>query len=78
MSSTPGLALRLIGPLLQLACFAVLKRYGGQGRTWLGVALETWAYAGFGLGLVLVLLGLTVFRARRDVGGKKPLVEDEL
>ena len=66
MSSPTGLALRLIGPLLQLVCFVLLQRFGGQGRIWLGIALEKWLYGGFGVGLVLVLLGLTVFRTRRE------------
>lgn len=69
MSSPTGLALRLIGPLIQLLCFALLRKYGGQGRAVLGVDAEYWLYGGLGLGLVLVLLGITVFRARRGDPG---------
>ena len=68
MSSPAGLVLRLLGPLLQVACFAALMRWGGQGRSVAGVAVDHWCFAGFGVGLVLVVLGLTVFRVRRDAG----------
>ena len=69
MSST-GLILRLVGPLIQLACFGLLQKRGGQGRTLLGVDLEYWLFGGFGVGLVMVILGITVFRKRRgDLSG---------
>ena len=75
MSSPTGLALRLIGPLIQLLCFVLLQKFGGQGRTVLGVDLEYWLYGGFGVGLVLVLLGITVFRTRHEPSAK--MVEDD-
>lgn len=65
MSSPTGVILRLVGPLIQVLCFALLQKWGGQERTVLGVAVEHWLYAGFGVGLVMVILGLTVFRSRR-------------
>ncbi len=70
MSSPVGLVLRLVGPLIQVVCFALLMKWGGQERTVAGIAVEHWLYGGFGVGLVLVLLGLTVFRARREPAGR--------
>ena len=70
MSPPSGPTLRLVGPLIQVACVGLLMRVGGQGRTVAEIAVERWLYGGFGAGLVLVLLGLTVFRTRRDPAGR--------
>ena len=74
MPSPAGVVLRLVGPLIQVICFGALMKWGGQGLTILGLAVDRWLYGGFGLGLVLVLLGLTVFRSRSE--GRPPIAGD--
>jgi hypothetical protein len=57
-----GPVLRLVGPLVQVACLAALM---GSGRRAVGgVAVSTLAYAGFALGFVLVVVGLLLSRRR--------------
>ena len=60
-----GLALRLLGPLVEGGCLVVLLRVRGQGQILFGVALESWLYVGLGLGLVMVIVGLLLSGTRR-------------
>ena len=53
-----GLILRLLGPLVEGGCVLGLLNHARQGRTILGVAVEPILYAGLGLGVVLVMVGL--------------------
>ena len=67
MSSPVGLVLRLVGPLIEVVCLALLQRWGGRELTVAGVPVEYPLYAGLALGFALVVLGLTWFRPRRAV-----------
>lgn len=60
--SQTGLILRGAGPLLQIVCLILLFR--PEARTWsvFGQPLEMLLYAGLGIGLVLVLAGLLLYR----------------
>ena len=73
MSSSPvGLLLRLVGPLIEVACLILLQRWGGRERTVAGLPVEYPLYAGMAIGLALVVLGLTWFRRRpADVAGSR-------
>ena len=62
MSSPVGLTFRLVGPLIEVFCLIGLQKWGGQGRTIAGLAVENWLYAGLALGFALVVVGLTWFR----------------
>ncbi|WZO99166.1 hypothetical protein EP7_000764 [Isosphaeraceae bacterium EP7] len=52
--------LRMVGPLIQVACLIALFRDPGGRSTVAGVAVRTLAYYGLGLGFVLVALGLLI------------------
>ena len=62
MSSPAGLTFRLVGPLIEVFCLIGLQKWGGEGRTVAGLAVEYWLYAGLALGFALVVVGLTWFR----------------
>ena len=62
MSSSAGLTLRLVGPLIEVFCLIGLQKWGGQGRTVAGLPVEYGLYAGLALGFALVVVGLTWFR----------------
>ena len=73
MSSSPtGLALRLLGPLIEVACLILLQRWGGQGRTVAGLPVEYVLFAGLAVGFAMVVLGLTLFRRRAAEIGDRP------
>ena len=69
MSSPVSVVLRLVGPLIEVICLALLQRWGGQGRLVVGVPIEYPLYVGLGLGLAMVVAGLTWFRPKRQVAG---------
>ncbi len=71
MSSPIGLALRLVGPLIEVICLALLQKWGGRELTVAGVPVEYPLYGGLALGLALVVLGLTWFRPKRDEVGNR-------
>jgi len=71
MSLPAGAVLRLVGPLIEVICLALLQKWGGQGRTVVGVAVEYPLYGGLALGLAMVVAGLTWFRPRRRVAGDR-------
>ena len=58
----PGIAttLRLVGPLIEVICIAVLFGVRGRGYRVLGAPAETLLYAGIGVGLATVLAGLVL------------------
>jgi hypothetical protein len=58
MTARTGLTLRLVGPLIEVACGIVLVNVRDQGRRFLGVPVEYPLYAGLALGLALVVVGL--------------------
>ncbi len=73
MSSSPvGLALRLIGPLIEGLCLILLQKWGGQERTIAGLPIEYPLYAGLAVGFILVVLGLTWFRSRPAGSSDRP------
>ena len=62
MTARTGLTLRLLGPLIEVACLIVLLRVRDQGRQILGLPVEYPLYAGLALGLTLVVVGLAFVR----------------
>jgi len=62
MTARTGLTLRLIGPLIEVACLILLLKVRDQGRQVLGVPVEYPLYAGMALGLALVVIGLAFVR----------------
>lgn len=62
MKPETGIVLRLVGPLIEIVCAAILMKTWGEGRTVMGVRLETLLYLGFAVGLGLVIAGLTLVR----------------
>lgn len=71
MKPETGLLLRLVGPLIEVVCVALLLRYRGQGRQVLGLPLEQVLMAGLLIGLALVIAGLTLVR-RPPPSRRKP------
>ncbi len=65
MNPRTGLALRLLGPLIEVACLILLGRFGDRGLTLLGRPVEEFLYVGFASGLVLVACGLLLVRPAR-------------
>jgi hypothetical protein len=62
MTARTGLTLRLLGPLIEVACLILLLRVRDQGRQVLGMPVEYPLYAGMALGLALVVIGLAFVR----------------
>ena len=62
MKPETGLLLRMVGPLIEVICVALLLRYRGQGLQVLGLPLDQILVAGLFLGLALVIAGLTLVR----------------
>lgn len=62
MKPETGLLLRMVGPLIEVICVALLLRYRGQGLRVLGLPMEQILFAGLFLGLALVIAGLTLVR----------------
>ena len=75
MNARTGMILRLLGPLIEVACLIVLLRVRDQGRQVFGVPVEYLLYVGLGLGLTLVVVGRALVRPRSrrpgDVGWKE-------
>jgi hypothetical protein len=57
-----GTTLRLLGPFIQALCVIGVLQVRGRGYRVLGQPLEYLFYAVFGLGLVLVLVGIALSR----------------
>lgn len=72
MSLPVGVTLRLLGPLVEVACLAMLRRWGGRDLSVAGVPVEYPLYGGMALGLAMVVAGLTWFRGRRPEAGDRP------
>jgi hypothetical protein len=62
MTARTGITLRLLGPLIEVACLILLLKVRDQGRQVLGVPVEYPLYAGMALGLALVVAGLAFVR----------------
>ena len=62
MKPQTGILLRMLGPLVQLICAAILMKTWGDGRTFLGITLESLLMLGFFVGLLMVVAGLTMVR----------------
>jgi hypothetical protein len=62
-----GIILRLLGPLIEIVSVIGFVQFRGRDARVGGVPVESLCFAGFGLGLVLVVAGLslTAFRPRR-------------
>lgn len=67
MKPQTGMVLRLVGPLIEIVCAAILMKTWGEGRTVLGFRLESLLMAGFGLGLAMVIAGLTMVKRTAKV-----------
>ena len=74
MKPQTGILLRLLGPLIEIVCAAVFARTWGEGRKVAGVPLETVLMIGFGLGLMMVVAGLTMARPPTRKG--RPPIRD--
>jgi hypothetical protein len=72
MTSRTAVTLRLLGPLIEVACLIVLLKVRDQGRQFFGLPAEYPLYAGLAVGFVLVVIGLTFARPAprppRDLG----------
>ncbi|HEV3167624.1 MAG TPA: hypothetical protein VGZ22_26705 [Isosphaeraceae bacterium] len=70
MKQETGLVLRMVGPLIEVVCLALLFGSRGKGWTLAGVRVEWLLYAGFAVGFLLVGVGLILARPapkrRRD------------
>ena len=62
MTARTGVTLRLLGPLIEVACLILLLRVRDQGRQVFGMPVEYPLYAGLALGLTLVVIGLAFVR----------------
>lgn len=63
MASFPvGLLLRFFGLLIEVVCLILLRRWGGQGRSFAGLPVESWLWAGLGLGFGMWMAWLIWFR----------------
>ena len=62
MTAQTGVILRLVGPLIEVACLIILLRVRDQGRQVAGIPVEYVLYAGLALGFALVVVGLTLAR----------------
>jgi hypothetical protein len=63
-----GPILRLLGPLIELACISALIRYGRDG-TIAGRPLQPVLWAGFVVGFVMVVAGLLLSKRIRPRAG---------
>jgi hypothetical protein len=62
MTSRTATTLRLLGPLIEVACLIVLLRVRDQGRRFFGLPVEYSLYTGLAVGFALVVIGLTFAR----------------
>ncbi len=62
MKPETGIVLRLVGPLIEIVCAAILMKTWGEGRTVAGIRLESLLFVGFAVGLAMVIAGLTMVR----------------
>lgn len=70
MTARTGTMLRLIGPLIEVACLIALLNVRDQGRMIFGLPVEYPLYAGLALGLSLVVIGLASVRAEARRPGR--------
>lgn len=76
MKPQTGMILRLVGPLIEIACAAVLVRTWGQGVTVGGTPIEPILMLGFVVGLSMVVAGLTMVRKPSSL--RRPPGKDRL
>jgi hypothetical protein len=60
MRPETGVALRLLGPAIEVACLVLLFALPGARLPVVGLPLAYLLYAGLALGLALVIIGLTM------------------
>lgn len=70
MKPQTAMTLRLVGPLLEILCAAILMKTWGEGRTVLGIPIEPLLMTGFALGLGMVIAGLTM--VKRPTSDRRP------
>jgi len=79
MNPRTALVLRLLGPLIEIACLVLLNRFGARGASIAGRPVEYLLWAGLAVGFAMVVLGLTLGRPAsrrprdhgRDPGGPR-------
>ena len=64
MKPETGILLRLLGPLLQIICAAMLLRTWDDERTFAGIPLKSLLMLGFFVGMCMVVAGLTLVKRR--------------
>jgi hypothetical protein len=74
MKPSTGLLLRLLGPLIQLLCVALLIAYPGEGVFIAWLPLRYLYYAGFAVGLMMVIAGLTL--VKRVQPAQRPTIKE--
>jgi hypothetical protein len=62
MRSGTVLVLRLVGPLIQVLCLALLFWPGSRGLTVGGLPFENLLYGGFALGFLIAIMGVILSR----------------
>lgn len=73
-----GLILRLVGPLIQVASLVLLFGVARPGQTLAGRPVRDWFYGAFGVGLVLVVVGLLLSLGRGTGKPRSRAPGDEL
>jgi hypothetical protein len=73
MNTTTGLLLRLLGPLLEVVCLVLLFAFPAAEVA--GLPLRYILYGGIGLGLAMVVAGLTLVRRGRPAR-RRPSKDD--
>jgi hypothetical protein len=76
MKPQTGIVLRLLGPLIEVVCAAIMIKTWGQGKTVLGMQLDSLLMAGFFVGLLMVVAGLTM--VKKPGGRAKPPADLDL
>ena len=62
MKPQTGILLRMVGILIEIVCASIFARNRGEGRSVAGDPLETLLMIGVGVGLMMVVAGLTMVR----------------
>jgi hypothetical protein len=62
LSQQTALFLRMLGPLIEVICLVLLFSFPGEDRTIAGMPLRWALYGGIGLGIALVIAGLTLVK----------------
>jgi hypothetical protein len=71
-----GLALRLIGPALEIVCIGLILWEGRRGRPLLPPGLRPLPYLGVALGLAMVAIGLSLTAPRPSRARRRGRTDD--